>query len=103
MAENHHPSCLHPTSEWHMSCMHEANSSWDCVLLPCSRFFVSLFFLVGFIFLAISGGQKSRVAFAKITFRKPHIILLDEPSNHLVTGILPFIIPFVLHLKKIKL
>lgn len=31
----------------------------------------------------LSGGQKSRVAFAKITFRKPHIILLDEPSNHL--------------------
>ncbi|KAM0823415.1 hypothetical protein ACQ4PT_070886 [Festuca glaucescens] len=30
-----------------------------------------------------SGGQKSRVAFAKITFKKPHIILLDEPSNHL--------------------
>lgn len=30
------------------------------------------------------GGQKSRVAFAKITFKKPHILLLDEPSNHLV-------------------
>lgn len=36
----------------------------------------------------ISGGQKSRVAFAKITFKKPHIILLDEPSNHLVSEIL---------------
>ncbi|KAI3687431.1 hypothetical protein L1987_81127 [Smallanthus sonchifolius] len=31
----------------------------------------------------LSGGQKSRVAFAKITYKKPHIILLDEPSNHL--------------------
>ncbi|GAB2296143.1 ATP-binding cassette sub- F member 3, partial [Dionaea muscipula] len=31
----------------------------------------------------LSGGQKSRVAFAKITFRKPHLLLLDEPSNHL--------------------
>lgn len=31
----------------------------------------------------LSGGQKSRVAFAKITFKKPHVILLDEPSNHL--------------------
>ncbi|KAE8672381.1 ABC transporter F family member 3 [Hibiscus syriacus] len=31
----------------------------------------------------LSGDQKSRVAFAKITFKKPHIILLDEPSNHL--------------------
>ncbi|EOA33676.1 hypothetical protein CARUB_v10019860mg, partial [Capsella rubella] len=31
----------------------------------------------------LSGGQKSRVAFAKITFKKPHLLLLDEPSNHL--------------------
>ncbi|KAL9259154.1 ABC transporter F family member 3-like protein [Drosera capensis] len=31
----------------------------------------------------LSGGQKSRVAFSKITFRKPHLLLLDEPSNHL--------------------
>mmetsp|Transcript_9139 Transcript_9139/g.17183 ORF Transcript_9139/g.17183 Transcript_9139/m.17183 type:complete len:776 (-) Transcript_9139:93-2420(-) len=31
----------------------------------------------------LSGGQKSRVAFAKLTFTKPHILLLDEPSNHL--------------------
>lgn len=35
--------------------------------------------------ISILGGQKSRVAFAKITFKKPHIILLDEPSNHLVS------------------
>ncbi|KAH7841572.1 hypothetical protein Vadar_031689 [Vaccinium darrowii] len=27
-------------------------------------------------------GQKSGVAFAKITFKKPHMLLLDEPSNH---------------------
>ncbi|XP_039133292.1 uncharacterized protein LOC120270359 [Dioscorea cayenensis subsp. rotundata] len=27
--------------------------------------------------------SESRVAFSKITFKKPHIILLDEPSNHL--------------------
>ncbi|MEW5303775.1 MAG: hypothetical protein WDW36_006434 [Sanguina aurantia] len=31
----------------------------------------------------LSGGQKSRVAFAKLTFTQPHILLLDEPSNHL--------------------
>lgn len=36
----------------------------------------------------VSGGQKSRVAFAKITFKKPHIILLDEPSNHLVSRLM---------------
>ncbi|GAB4834615.1 ATP-binding cassette sub- F member 3 [Ancistrocladus abbreviatus] len=31
------------------------------------------------------GGQKSRLAFVKITFRKPHLLLLDEPSNHLAS------------------
>lgn len=31
----------------------------------------------------LSGGQKSRVAFAKVTYQRPHILLLDEPSNHL--------------------
>ena len=31
----------------------------------------------------LSGGQKSRVSFAAITCRKPHLLALDEPSNHL--------------------
>lgn len=31
----------------------------------------------------LSGGQKSRVALAVITFRKPHMLILDEVSNHL--------------------
>jgi len=31
----------------------------------------------------LSGGQKSRVAFALVTWTRPHILLLDEPSSHL--------------------
>ncbi|KAF2722728.1 ATP-binding cassette, sub-family F, member 3 [Polychaeton citri CBS 116435] len=31
----------------------------------------------------LSGGQKSRVAFACLAIQNPHILVLDEPSNHL--------------------
>ena len=32
---------------------------------------------------SLSGGQKSRVAFAALTFAQPHVLVMDEPSNHL--------------------
>jgi ATP-binding cassette, subfamily F, member 1 len=32
---------------------------------------------------SLSGGQKARVAFVSICLRRPHILLLDEPSNNL--------------------
>ena len=31
----------------------------------------------------LSGGQKSRVAFACLSLTNPHVLVLDEPSNHL--------------------
>lgn len=34
----------------------------------------------------LSGGQKSRVAFAALCLNTPHILILDEPSNHLDTS-----------------
>jgi ATP-binding cassette subfamily F protein 3 len=30
----------------------------------------------------LSGGQKSRVTFAQMTWEHPHVIILDEPTNH---------------------
>ncbi|CAM9792328.1 unnamed protein product [Choristocarpus tenellus] len=31
----------------------------------------------------LSGGQKSRVAFAKLAWSRPHVVIMDEPTNHL--------------------
>jgi len=31
----------------------------------------------------LSGGQKSRVVLAELAWARPHILMLDEPSNHL--------------------
>lgn len=32
---------------------------------------------------ALSGGQRSRVALAAVSFAKPHLLILDEPTNNL--------------------
>ena len=34
----------------------------------------------------LSGGQRNRVALALITFHNPHILILDETTNHLDMG-----------------
>lgn len=47
----------------------------------------------------LSGGQKSKVAFARLLYSKPEILLLDEPTNHMDVESKEFITNF---LKKYK-
>lgn len=43
----------------------------------------------------LSGGQKSKVAFARLLYTKPEILLLDEPTNHLDPDTRNFIIDYL--------
>merc|ERR1711865_237359 len=35
---------------------------------------------------SLSGGQRSRVAMAAVSFERPHILIMDEPTNNLDLG-----------------
>ena len=43
----------------------------------------------------LSGGQKSKVAFARVLFANPDILLLDEPTNHLDVKTKDFVINYL--------
>ncbi len=47
----------------------------------------------------LSGGQKSKVAFARLLYTAPEIILLDEPTNHLDQNTKEYIINYLKHYK----
>ena len=43
----------------------------------------------------LSGGQKSKVAFIRLLYSKPEMILLDEPTNHLDLSTKEFVINYL--------
>lgn len=43
----------------------------------------------------LSGGQKSKVAFARLLYSKPEVILLDEPTNHLDNDTKEYIVDYL--------
>ena len=47
----------------------------------------------------LSGGQKSKIAFARLLYSKPEIILLDEPTNHLDIDKKEYIINYIKNYK----
>lgn len=47
----------------------------------------------------LSGGQKSKIAFARLLYSKPELILLDEPTNHLDKSSRDYIINYLKNYK----
>ena len=47
----------------------------------------------------ISGGQKSKVAFAKLLYSNPEVLLLDEPTNHLDESTKEYVTKFIQNYK----
>lgn len=48
---------------------------------------------------SLSGGQKSKIAFAHLLYSMPEVLLLDEPTNHLDVGTKAFITNYLKHYK----
>ena len=47
----------------------------------------------------LSGGQKSKIAFARLLYSKPETLLLDEPTNHLDSDTKDYIIEYLKNYK----
>lgn len=47
----------------------------------------------------LSGGEKSKMAFARLLYSNPEIILLDEPTNHLDTKTREYVISYLKNYK----
>ena len=47
----------------------------------------------------LSGGQKSKIAFAHLLYSNPEILLLDEPTNHLDKETRDYVTNYLKHYK----
>ena len=47
----------------------------------------------------LSGGQKSKVAFASVLYSNPNLLLLDEPTNHLDASTKQYVIDYLKNFK----
>lgn len=55
--------------------------------------------LLGMKLANLSGGQKSKMAFARVLFSKPEILCLDEPTNHLDASTKEFVTQYLKNYK----
>ena len=47
----------------------------------------------------LSGGQKSKLAFARVLYSKPEVLCLDEPTNHLEAATLDYVTDYLKNYK----
>ncbi|MFA4930433.1 MAG: ATP-binding cassette domain-containing protein [Patescibacteria group bacterium] len=49
---------------------------------------------------SLSGGEKSKIALARLIFSEPDVMLMDEPTNHLDKDMLRWVVDFLKKYKK---
>lgn len=61
----------------------DGSDGWEASLVDHLRKCGVQFHQLGVASSALSGGQRSRLALAVVSFARPHVLILDEPTNNL--------------------